>query len=150
VFASVGNLVSNQGESWKPSMFPVMRDNRRLVCVNGWTRLGVLADLAFDFHRATMRLEWGFHLTWTDNEHAEDRAAPVPRIATRLLDPDGDAPIVARLEEDTVGPVELFADPCWIERGAAREPRCESVIVRSPGTASPGVVARARPHKNRK
>src|SRR5207253_1979794 len=26
VFASVGNLASNQGESWKPSMFPVLRE----------------------------------------------------------------------------------------------------------------------------
>lgn len=46
VFASVGNLVSNQGESWLPTMFPVQTANRRLVCVNAWTRLGMVADLA--------------------------------------------------------------------------------------------------------
>lgn len=116
IFASVGNLVSNQGESWKPPMFPVLRENRRLVCVNGWTRLGVLADLAFDFNGPT-RLDWSFHLLWTDNEHAEDKA-PVPKISTRLLDPEKDAAILARLSDDDRGPVGLFDDKCWAERPA--------------------------------
>lgn len=145
IFASVGNLVSNQGESWKPPMFPVLRENRRLVCVNGWTRLGVLADLAFDFS-VRPKLEWSFHLLWTDNEHAEDRA-PIPKIATRVLDPAKDEAILSRLAEDSVGPVELFDDPCWIERpiytegDRERDPRCETSLV---GAAPPpGAVARA-------
>jgi poly-gamma-glutamate synthesis protein (capsule biosynthesis protein) len=145
IFASVGNLVSNQGESWKPPMFPVLRENRRLVCVNGWTRLGVLADLAFDFgsREAGAHLSWGFHLLWTDNEHAIDKAV-VPKIATRLLDPDKDAETLSRLSDDEAGPVDLFDDPCWIERplyaagDATRDhdPRCETTLERSPVTSS--------------
>jgi poly-gamma-glutamate synthesis protein (capsule biosynthesis protein) len=136
IFASVGNLVSNQGESWKLPMFPVLRDNRRLVCVNGWTRLGVLADLAFSFGEGGARLTWGYHLLWTENDHADDRAA-VPRIATRLLDPDGDAALVSRLSDDRRGPTELFEDPCWSERPTATEgdrptdPRCVTTLERS-------------------
>jgi poly-gamma-glutamate synthesis protein (capsule biosynthesis protein) len=139
IFASVGNLVSNQGESWKPPMFPVLRENRRLVCVNGWTRLGVLADLAFDLaDPARPRLAWGFHLLWTDTEHAEDKA-PVPKISTRLLDPDKDAAIMSHLSDDEVGPVDLFDDPCWVERPlyaradgeAASDGRCEASLTRS-------------------
>ncbi len=153
LFASVGNLVSNQGESWKPSMFPVLRENRRLVCVNGWTRLGVLADLAFDFQKDGVRLDWGYHLTWTENEHANDRAIAVPKIETRLLDPERDADIVARLSEDDRGPVDLFDDPCWVERPiltadeATRDPRCTTSI-RRPPPGSPAALA-ARPVANR-
>lgn len=145
IFASVGNLASNQGESWRLPMFPVLADNRRLVCVNGWTRLGVLADLSFDF-RGAPALAWGFHLLWTDNDHAEDRAR-LPNIATRLLDPDEDAALLSRLEDDRVGPTELFRDPCWIERPAEaegerpREARCATTLVRSP---APAAVARAK------
>jgi poly-gamma-glutamate synthesis protein (capsule biosynthesis protein) len=151
IFASVGNLVSNQGESWKPPMFPVLRENRRLVCVNGWTRLGVLADLSFDF-RASPRLDWGFHLVWTDNEHAENRA-PVPKIATRLLDPDADAELVSRLADDERGPVDLFDDPCWVERPVYTEgdrrtdPRCGTSLVRRP--LPPGMALAARSKKRR-
>jgi poly-gamma-glutamate synthesis protein (capsule biosynthesis protein) len=133
IFASVGNLVSNQGESWKPPMFPVLRENRRLVCVNGWTRLGVLADLAFDFKDAPARLTWGVHLLWTDNEHAEDKS-PTPKITTRLLDVDKDDEIVSRLSDDDAGPVDLFDDPCWVERplyapgDQEKSPRCEIAL----------------------
>jgi poly-gamma-glutamate synthesis protein (capsule biosynthesis protein) len=157
IFASVGNLVSNQGESWKPPMFPVLRENRRLVCVNGWTRLGVLADLAFDFSEAAAgpKLDWSFHLLWTDNEHAEDRA-PVPKISTRLLDPDKDATVMARLSDDEQGPVDLFDDPCWVERpiyaegDRHRDSRCETTLVRSASTASPGSASLMRPKKRKK
>lgn len=150
LFASVGNLASNQGESWKPSMFPVLRENRRLVCVNGWTRMGVLADLAFEFPaKEATKLEWGFHLTWTENEHANDHAIAVPKIETRLLDADKDADVVAKLSEDERGPVELFDDPCWIERPAftpdevAKDPRCSLLNVRLSPSAQPVVVAKA-------
>jgi poly-gamma-glutamate synthesis protein (capsule biosynthesis protein) len=150
IFASVGNLVSNQGESWKPPMFPVLRENRRLVCVNGWTRLGVLADLTFDF-KAAPTLDWSFHLLWTDNEHAENKA-PVPKIATRLLDPDKDAAILSRLSDDQAGPVDLFDDPCWVERpiytDGDREAvaRCRTSLVRGAPQASPA-MARAKKTK---
>jgi poly-gamma-glutamate synthesis protein (capsule biosynthesis protein) len=135
IFASVGNLVSNQGESWKPPMFPVLRENRRLVCVNGWTRLGVLADLAFDFS-ASPRLDWSFHLLWTDNSHADDKSA-MPKIETRLLDPDKDAAIMTRLSDDEQGPVGLFDDPCWTEHPVYAEAdrgkhdRCSTTLVRT-------------------
>ncbi len=153
IFASVGNLVSNQGESWKPPMFPVLRENRRLVCVNGWTRLGVLADLAFDF-RDTPKLDWSFHLVWTDNEHADDRTVPVPKIATRLLDPDKDAAILSRLSDDPMGPVDLFDDPCWVERPVytdgdrERTARCATTLVRSAPPPSQ-VAAAVRSRKKR-
>ena len=62
-------------------MFPVLTENRHLVCVNGWTRLGVLADLSFTFDpdgQKRPRLDWGMHLVWIDNEHAEDRGVAMP------------------------------------------------------------------------
>lgn len=158
LFASVGNLASNQGESWKPSMFPVLRENRRLVCVNGWTRMGVLADLAFEFPaKDATKLEWGFHLTWTENEHANDHAIAVPKIETRLLDPEKDAEVVAKLSEDERGPVDLFDDPCWAERQVttpdevAKDPRCSMLNVRLSPSAQPVVVAKApKPNGNGK
>lgn len=154
IFASVGNLVSNQGESWKPPMFPVLRENRRLVCVNGWTRLGVLADLAFDF-KETPKLDWSFHLVWTENEHADDRKVRIPRIVTRVLDPAKDAAIVERLTDDEHGPLDLFDDPCWAERPVftdadrGRDARCETTLVRSPPPASQ-VAAAVRPKKKKR
>lgn len=144
IFASVGNLVTNQGESWKPPMFPVLPENRRLVCVNAWTRLGVLADLAFTFEERGARLDWGYHLIWIDNEHADDRTVAVPRIAARLLDPRADEVVVARLRDDRRGPRELFADPCWIEGRAAAEPDGRCAVRRGRPAASPAPVARKR------
>lgn len=128
IFASVGNLATNQGESWKPSMFPVMRTNRRLVCVNGWTRLGVLADLSFSFSDESVRLDWGFHLSWTDNQHAQDRNVAVPKIEARLLDPTADRVIIDKLREDSSGPNALFSDPCWFERAGANDARCSATF----------------------
>jgi poly-gamma-glutamate synthesis protein (capsule biosynthesis protein) len=131
IFASVGNLVSNQGESWKPPMFPVLRENRRLVCVNGWTRLGVLADLSFDLSAAAPRLQWGFHLVWNENTHADDRAHEA-RISARLIDPKQDEEILEQLSHDSEGPLSLFSDPCWLERGSgsAEIPRCSGDLTR--------------------
>jgi poly-gamma-glutamate synthesis protein (capsule biosynthesis protein) len=134
LFASVGNLATNQGESWKPPMFPVLQENRHLVCVNGWTRLGVLADLSFSFDASRgprAQVDWGVHLLWIDNEHAADRGLATPRIEARLLDPVADKAIVDKLSEDKRGPLALFTDPCWVERegaqqGAPREERCSS------------------------
>lgn len=119
VYASVGNLLSNQGESYKPPMFPVLRENRRLVCVNGWTRLGMIArlDLRFEAGEKKPALTFGYHLLWTDNEHAEDKKVEAPRIATRLLDPERDSAVIARLRDDERGPVAVFDDAAWIKPG---------------------------------
>ena len=155
LFASVGNLVTNQGESWKPPMFPVLPENRHLVCVNGWTRLGVLADFSFTFDPARSgrpHLDWGMHLLWIDNEHAVDRTIATPKIEARLLDPQSDRAIVDKLSEDARGPVALFSDPCWFERdpggdaSRTRDPRCASELG-APGASRDGrdlTGARAR------
>jgi poly-gamma-glutamate synthesis protein (capsule biosynthesis protein) len=151
LFASVGNLATNQGESWKPPMFPVLTENRHLVCVNGWTRLGVLADLSFTFEptgQARPRLDWGTHLVWIDNEHAEDRAVAMPKIEARLLEPSRDKAIVEALSKDRRGPLALFSDPCWIERDGAtesprvRDERCTSAAG-AKGTAETASAAAA-------
>ncbi|CAN5713835.1 hypothetical protein BH11MYX4_BH11MYX4_26570 [soil metagenome] len=142
LFASVGNLVTNQGESWKPPMFPVLTENRHLVCVNGWTRLGVLADLSFTFDPKGIRLDWGMHLLWIDNEHAQDKAIAMPKVAARLLDTEKDRAIIDKLSEDKRGPVALFSDPCWMER-ESDSPRCttpagvQSTPRGSPATGHP-------------
>ena len=148
LFASVGNLVTNQGESWKPPMFPVLTENRHLVCVNGWTRLGVLADLSFTFGEKGARLDWGMHLLWIDNEHAEDHAVVVPRIAARLLDPEKDRAIVDKLEEDARGPVALLSDPCWMEH-ASESPRCTTPAGTQPGHARAKAAKKAAPRTRR-
>jgi poly-gamma-glutamate synthesis protein (capsule biosynthesis protein) len=141
LFASVGNLATNQGESWKPPMFPVLREDRHLVCVNGWTRLGVLADLSFSFDVGSPRprLDWGMHLVWIDNEHASDRTLATPRIEARLLEPTRDKAIVDKLSEDPRGPVALFSDPCWFERDVAaegRSARCSSAASKTPASSA--------------
>jgi poly-gamma-glutamate synthesis protein (capsule biosynthesis protein) len=119
VFESVGNLVSNQGESWKPAYLPV-RKSRRVISLNAWTRLGVLADLRWRWPAKAgpgvrPSLEWGYHLVWDDNEHATNRALKMPRIDARLLDPVADALILTKLHMDEGGPLALLDDPCWME-----------------------------------
>jgi poly-gamma-glutamate synthesis protein (capsule biosynthesis protein) len=128
-FASLGNLVSNQGEQWKPTLPARDRDPRN-VGKNGWTRLGVVADLQFAFD-GSARLVWGYHLVWTENTYADrgdrERAGDgeggndaAPRIATRLLDPVADEPILASLARDAKGARALFASPCWLGAGGKR------------------------------
>ena len=133
VFESVGNLVSNQGESWKPAYLPVRKD-RHAISLNAWTRLGVLADLRWSWPEpgpaaASPRghdpaslgtLEWAYHLVWVENEHAIHRALKMPRIDARLFDPVEDAAILAKLSSDEAGPTSLFRDPCWIEASGKR------------------------------
>ena len=154
LFASVGNLVTNQGESWKPPMFPVLPENRHLVCVNGWTRLGVLADLSFTFEptgQKRPRLDWGTHLVWIDNEHAEDRAVAMPKIEARLLEPSKDRAIVEALSKDRRGPLALFADPCWVEREGAtgHDDRCSSSAPAAPGALPVRAAKRAPPRRKK-
>lgn len=144
LFASVGNLVSNQGESWTPEMFPVLPENRRLVCVNAWTRLGMIADLAFTFDDEARRTEWGYHLVWTENEHARDRGVAVPKIAARLLDPERDRGLVTKLEEDAKGPGSVFEDPCWLESPGPEQARSHRCSLASPTAASPSPKPAAR------
>lgn len=123
VFASVGNLASNQGESWTARLPATHHEDRRLVCVNGWTRLGMVADLTFRFDDGLV-VEHGYHLVWTDNEHARARDVAVPRIESRLLDPEGDRDVVTRLARDPLGPVAVFRDPCWAEGPSADPSAC--------------------------
>ncbi len=123
VFASVGNLVSNQGESWTPR-FPARQQDRHVVYLNGWTRLGMIADLSWSFDDAGKpALAWGYHLVWTDNEHVLDRSNPHPRIAARLVDPDADGEILRKLAKDGTGPREVFDGACWLREPGSR-PAC--------------------------
>jgi len=124
VFESVGNLVSNQGESWKPAYLPVRKD-RHAISLNAWTRLGVIADLRWRWPTSSKvgergALEWGYHLIWVDNEHALHRELKMPRIDARLFDPIADRPIQAKLSTDPEGPLALFNDPCWMESTGKR------------------------------
>jgi poly-gamma-glutamate synthesis protein (capsule biosynthesis protein) len=118
LFASLGNLVTNQGESWRMPLFPSAPDPH-LVCMNAWTRLGVIADVSFSWD-AARRLEvaYGYHLVWTDNDHAEHPARASSRIVARLVDPTTDAALIARLDDDARGPVELFTNEHWMDRAA--------------------------------
>ena len=124
VFESVGNLVSNQGESWKPAYLPVRKD-RHVISLNAWTRLGVLADLRWRWPEGSKpgdrpTLEWGYHLVWVDNEHAVHRSVAMPRIDARVFDPVADLAILAKLSTDQGGPTMLFRDPCWMESTGGR------------------------------
>jgi poly-gamma-glutamate synthesis protein (capsule biosynthesis protein) len=123
IFESVGNLLSNQGESYTLPNFPV--SSKHLIAQNAWTRLGVLADLSWSWpvdaaahERPTF--SYGYHLTWTDNDHLANRADPMPHIATRPLDPALDHALIERLSSDRRGPIRLFSDPCWLEASGAR------------------------------
>jgi poly-gamma-glutamate synthesis protein (capsule biosynthesis protein) len=140
IFASLGNLVTNQGESWKPPMFPVLRTDRHLVCVNGWTRLGMLADLTFSFSGTHKALSYASHLVYIENEHANDRAAKMPKIDVRMLSPEGDKDVIARLKDDPVGPVPVFDDPCWFE-GSGK--RCDADVDTRPKHGAGEPVAAA-------
>jgi hypothetical protein len=123
VFESVGNLLSNQGESYEFPNFPV--SSKHLIAQNAWTRVGVLADLSWSWRVGAPPSErpsftYGYHLTWTDNDHAQHRADPMPHISTRALDPVADRALINRLSSDTRGPTRLFTDPCWLEASGAR------------------------------
>jgi poly-gamma-glutamate synthesis protein (capsule biosynthesis protein) len=123
VFVSVGNLVSNQGESYRPPLPPTPRTPS--ISANAWTRLGVIADLEWTWPRSAgprdrASLAYGYHLTWTDNEHATHRADLMPRIVTRPLEL-GD-PLIEALSRDPKGPTRLFEDACWLARGVTRCP----------------------------
>jgi poly-gamma-glutamate synthesis protein (capsule biosynthesis protein) len=106
LFLSVGNLVSA---------------DRHHVPHNGWTRLGMMADLTFrwDDQATTPALVWGYHLVWTENEREASRSGgeASPRIFARPLDPSRDDAIVRGLRKDRVGPERLFDSACWLAVG---------------------------------
>lgn len=113
IFESIGNLVSNQGESWTTA-YPPMQADHRIVYLNGWTRAGVVAELDIDVEGPRPALTFGYHVVWTDNDHVADRSNKTPRIAARILDPVADAAITGKLARDrALGP--LLASPCWME-----------------------------------
>jgi poly-gamma-glutamate synthesis protein (capsule biosynthesis protein) len=123
IFESVGNLLSNQGESYELPNFPV--STKHLIAQNAWTRLGVLADLEWSWPEGALphdrpTFTYGYHLTWTDNDHLQNRAEPMPRISTRPLDPIADRALIQRLSSDARGPIRLFSDPCWLESSKVR------------------------------
>jgi poly-gamma-glutamate synthesis protein (capsule biosynthesis protein) len=136
IFLSVGNLVSGQGEAWRAGMPPAPADRRKEE-KNAWTRLGVVADLAWtwagpgpplvggnaaarsareptptgarpsDDRPGKPTLAWGYHLVWTEQ----------PEIAVRLVDPARDRALILALSADPDGPTQLFGSPCWMEQG---------------------------------
>jgi poly-gamma-glutamate synthesis protein (capsule biosynthesis protein) len=120
VFASVGNLVSNQGDSWTAA---TTNQDHRIVHLNGWTRIGMIADIAFrlDAGRSTT---FGYHLVFVENDHVLDSSNPHPRIVARLLDPETDREIIATLSRDAAGPRGIFDDACWIRGASSRGPVC--------------------------
>ncbi|HEY1958400.1 MAG TPA: CapA family protein [Polyangiaceae bacterium] len=120
IFASLGNLVSNQGESWTPD-YPAAQNDRHIVYLNGWTRLGMLADLSFQLDtKGPQKLAaWGYRLVFVDSDHVLDKSNPHPHIATRLLDSDKDRAVIDKLARDADGPRAVFDDPCRIEDSAA-------------------------------
>ncbi|MEO7109479.1 MAG: CapA family protein [Polyangiaceae bacterium] len=117
IFESVGNLVSNQGESWLENYPPTQKD-RRIVYLNGATRSGVLAELDFEFsqHEPTARaqMSWGYHMIWNDNDHIMDKTSKTPLIQARLLSLPEDASLIANLSRDKALH-ELLHGPCWLE-----------------------------------
>ena len=136
IFASVGNLVSNQGESWTPA-YPAAQKDRRVVYLNGWTRVGMIADLELSLGARTSLASFGEHLVWVDNEHARDKSNPHAPITARLLEPEKDRAIIDKLSRDAMGPRAIFDDPFWIERAISSVPemtdRKVRILVAKPG-----------------
>ncbi len=122
IYASVGNLVSNQGESWT-SEYPATQKDRRVVYMNGWTRVGMIADLELRLGARTELASFGDHLVWVDNEHARDKSNPHAPISARLLDPEKDRAVIEKLSRDTLGPRAIFDDPYWIEHAISSAPK---------------------------
>jgi poly-gamma-glutamate synthesis protein (capsule biosynthesis protein) len=120
IFASVGNLVSNQGESWT-SAYPATQSDRHLVYMNGWTRVGMIADLDVRLDATPHIAAFGYHLVFVETDHVLDKSNPHPHIATRTLDPERDHAVIAKLSRDDPA---VFEDPCWMEAERAASPTC--------------------------
>ncbi len=121
IFASVGNLVSNQGESWTPA-YPAAQRDRHIVYLNGWTRIGMLAEIDLRFDATGRNTTFGYDLVFVESDHVLDKSNPHPRIATRILLRDQDHVIIDKLARDAVGPRAIFDDPCWMRDEAV--PSC--------------------------
>lgn len=124
IFASVGNLVSNQGETWEPWSWPARQTDRRIVYLNAWTRLGMVADLELSIGRGASPARFGYHLVWTENDHYKDKRDPHPRIETHVLDDVAHARVIERLKADKTGPIAVLTDACRIQT-IDGEPSCE-------------------------
>lgn len=116
VFASVGNLVSNQGYAWKPP-HPVVVSDRKQVSANAWTRIGMIAELEVSYPDGAARpsLRYGYHVVWNDKPKLEKRGEA--DILARTISRKSDAELLARFALDKEGPHAVLASPCWIEEG---------------------------------
>lgn len=116
VFASVGNLVSNQGYAWKPP-HPVVVSDRKQVSANAWTRIGMIAELEVTYPEGAARpsLRYGYHVVWNDKPKLEKRGEA--DISARTIARKTDAELLARFALDKDGPHAVLASPCWIEEG---------------------------------
>ena len=131
IFASVGNLVTNQGYAWRPPR-PVVLPDRFQVSANSWTRIGMVADLAFSFPSGATRptVRYGYHVVWNDKPKLERRGTD--DIVARLVSPESDTELMARFALDREGPNAIFLSPCWIRDGK----RCEGSLEPRPTTAN--------------
>ena len=110
IFPSLGNLVSNQGFAWKAPN-PVVLPNRKQVSANAWTRVGIVADLAFGFEAGKPTItSFGYHLVWNDRPKLEKRGDDA--IVARLLT-HADKELIGRFARDKDGPNAIFESPCW-------------------------------------
>lgn len=139
IFASVGNLVTNQGYAWRPPN-PVVLPDRLQVSANAWTRVGMIAELSVtsppgEGPGTRPRVRYGYHLVWDDKPKLEKRGQE--DIVARLLSPEGDAELMARFARDGEGPNAVFKSPCWI-RDAKATATCEGALeLRGPTARAP-------------
>ncbi len=135
IYASIGNLVTNQGYAWRPPR-PVVLPDRMQVSANSWTRIGLIADLAFSFPAGAAHptLRYGYHVVWNDKPKLERRGTD--DIVARLVSPEADTELVARFALDREGPNALFHSPCWLRDAGRGGKRCEGPIEARGSTAS--------------
>lgn len=113
VFPSLGNLVSNQGYAWRAPK-PVVVSDRRQVSANAWTRVGLVADLAFTFAEGKPAVSgFGYHVVWNDRKPTEIKGKST--IVARMLGRD-DRDLLARFAADPDGPNAIFGSACWRDR----------------------------------
>jgi len=140
IFASLGNLVSNQGYAWKAPR-PVVLPNRKQVSANAWTRVGLVADLAFSWPTAGKppTVAFGYHVVWNDKPKLEKRGSEdlVVRLLTR-----NDRELLERFALDRDGPNGIFASRCWRE-GVGAAPTDGSCIESAPKANAPKTARKA-------
>lgn len=129
IFASVGNLVTNQGYAWRAPN-PVVLPDRLQVSANAWTRVGMIAELSVTpaanaAPNARPRVRYGYHLVWNDKPKLERRGSD--EIVARRVSPEADATLLERFARDGEGPNAVFRSPCWIRDGKATA-TCEGAL----------------------